>query len=400
MTVLTADWKEVRLGEHAAFFKGNGLSKSQLIDDGPQQCVHYGELFTHYGPVIETVTSKCVAFEGSFKSLAGDVLMPGSDVTPRGLATASAIKFSDVLLGGDVIVIRTKPTSLYGPFLSNFIRMSKGQVLRLVKGSTVYHIHAKDLADLEVLMPPLKEQEAIAEALSDADSAIESLDALIAKKRDVKQATMQQLLTGRTRLPGFTADWKEVRLGEHAAFFKGNGLSKSQLIDDGPQQCVHYGELFTHYGPVIETVTSKCVAFEGSFKSLAGDVLMPGSDVTPRGLATASAIKFSDVLLGGDVIVIRTKPTSLYGPFLSNFIRMSKGQVLRLVKGSTVYHIHAKDLADLEVLMPPLKEQEAIAEALTVMDDELEVLTAQVSKLRMVKEGMMQDLLTGKVRLV
>jgi type I restriction enzyme S subunit len=127
---------------------------------------------------------------------------------------------------------------------------------------------------------------------------------------------------------------------------------------------------------------------------------MPGSDVTPRGLATASAIKFSDVLLGGDVIVIRTKPTSLYGPFLSNFIRMSKGQVLRLVKGSTVYHIHAKDLADLEVLMPPLKEQEAIAEALTVMDDELEVLTAQVSKLRMVKEGMMQDLLTGKVRLV
>ena len=79
---------------------------------------------------------------------------------------------------------------------------------------------------------------------------------------------------------------------------------------------------------------------------------------------------------------------------------MSKGRVLRLVKGSTVYHIHAKDLADLEVLMPPLKEQEAIAEALTVMDDELEALTEQVSKLRMVKVGMMQDLLTGKVRLV
>ena len=195
--VIPADWKEVRLGEHAAFFKGNGLSKSQLIDDGPQQCVHYGELFTHYGPVIETVTSNCVAFEGSFKSLAGDVLMPGSDVTPRGLATASAIKVSDVVLGGDVIVIRTKPTSLYGPFLSNFIRMSKGRVLRLVKGSTVYHIHAKDLADLEVLMPPLKEQEAIAETLSDAGAAIESLDDLIAKKRDVKQAAMQQLLARR-----------------------------------------------------------------------------------------------------------------------------------------------------------------------------------------------------------
>jgi type I restriction enzyme S subunit len=194
--------------------------------------------------------------------------------------------------------------------------------------------------------------------------------------------------------------WEEVRLGEHSSFFKGNGLSKSQLVEDGPKQCVHYGELFTQYGAVIDNVISRCVEFDGSFKSQDGDVLMPGSDVTPRGLATASAIKFSDVVLGGDVIVIRPKPASFHGPYLSNFIRLSKGRILRLVKGSTVYHIHGKDLADLQVLMPPLKEQEAIAEVLAVMDDELEALTEQVSKLRMVKEGMMQDLLTGKVRLI
>ena len=298
------------------------------------------------------------------------------------------------VVGADGVQVLRSRDGFNAEFLALLLSVSKIP-------NTGYNRHFKFLKDLTFACPSnLIEQEAIAKALSDADAAIESLDALIAKKRDVKQAAMQQLLTGRTRLPGFTADWKEVRLGEHAAFFKGNGLSKSQLIDDGPQQCVHYGELFTHYGSVIEVVTSKCVAFEGSFKSLAGDVLMPGSDVTPRGLATASAIKVSDVVLGGDVIVIRTKPTSLYGPFLSNFIRLSKDRVLRLVKGSTVYHIHAKDLADLEVLMPPLKEQEAIAEVLNVMDDELKALTEQVSKLRMVKAGMMQDLLTGKVRLV
>ena len=211
---------------------------------------------------------------------------------------------------------------------------------------------------------------------------------------------MQQLLTGRTRLPGFTADWKEVRLGEYASFFKGNGLSKSQLIDGGLQKCVHYGELFSNYGPVIRTVTNACIPFDGSFRSQQGDVLMPGSDVTPRGLATASSIQVSDVILGGDVIVIRPERSSLHGPFLSNLIRVSKSSILRLVKGSTVYHIHAKDLSDFELLKPPLKEQEAIAEALSVIDDELEELTKQVTKLRMVKEGMMQDLLTGKVRLV
>jgi len=126
--------------------------------------------------------------------------MPGSDVTPRGLATASAVQMDGVVLGGDVIVIRPNPMSFYGPFLANFIRMNREEVLRLVKGSTVYHIHAKDLSDLEVLLPPVNEQKAIAEVLSDIDDEIEALDKRLAKTRDLKQGMAQELLTGRTRL--------------------------------------------------------------------------------------------------------------------------------------------------------------------------------------------------------
>jgi type I restriction enzyme S subunit len=376
--VVPTEWKEVRLGDHCDANWGNTtITKSSYVDSGVTA-------FSASGP------------DGfvSWHEHNGDGLVLSAIGALCGKTWLAQGRWTPIK---NTIWIKSKSSNCSTRYV--YHATSNPEVWPS-RGAAQPFIALGDVRVLKVLLPPLKEQEAIAEALSDADSAIESLDALIAKKRDVKQATMQQLLTGRTRLPGFNADWKEVSLGEHAAFFKGNGLSKSQLIDDGPQQCVHYGELFTHYGPVIETVTSKCVAFEGSFKSMVGDVLMPGSDVTPRGLATASAIKVSDVVLGGDVIVIRTKPTSLYGPFLSNFIRMSKGRVLRLVKGSTVYHIHAKDLADLEVLMPPLKEQEAIAETITGMDDELEALTAQVSKLRMVKEGMMQDLLTGKVRLV
>ena len=376
--VVPVDWNEVRLGDHCDTNWGNTtITKSSYVDSGVTA-------FSASGP------------DGfvSWHEHNGDGLVLSAIGALCGKTWLAQGKWTPIK---NTIWIKSKSSNCSTRYV--YHATSNPEVWPS-RGAAQPFIALGDVRVLKLLLPPLKEQEAIAETLSDADAAIESLNALIAKKRDVKQATLQQLLTGRTRLPGFTANWKEVRLGEHAAFFKGNGLSKSQLIDDGPQQCVHYGELFTHYGPVIETVTSKCVAFERSFKSLVGDVLMPGSDVTPRGLATASAIKVSDVVLGGDVIVIRTNPTSLYGPFLSNFIRMSKGRVLRLVKGSTVYHIHAKDLADLEVLMPPLKEQEAIAEALTVMDDELEALTEQVSKLRMVKVGMMQDLLTGKVRLV
>ena len=394
--VIPADWKEVRLGEHAAFFKGNGLSKSQLIDDGPQQCVHYGELFTHYGPVIETVTSNCVAFEGSFKSLAGDVLMPGSDVTPRGLATASAIKVSDVVLGGDVIVIRTKPTSLYGPFLSNFIRMSKGRVLRLVKGSTVYHIHAKDLADLEVLMPPLKEQEAIAETLSDAGAAIESLDDLIAKKRDVKQAAMQQLLAGRTRLPGFTADWKEVRLGEIcelslAASKKSRTDGRGRYIIADMGSVSKDGSFLTHKTTDVRDDVLRT-----------GDLVMPKDDIGGGQIIGKAVLVDEDerYVLGDHVYRLRLSDG--FPAFVRYGINSYKVniQLRSKVVGSAQLGLGRRAVLEQPISFPPLKEQEAIAEALSVMDEELEALAEQVSKMRMVKEGMMQDLLTGKVRLV
>jgi len=374
--VAPADWEEVRLGEHSLFFKGNGLSKSQLIDDGPKQCVHYGELFTHYGSVIDTVTSNCVEFGGSFKSLAGDVLMPGSDVTPKGLATASAIKVSGVVLGGDIIVIRSNPISLYGPFLSNFIRISKGRVLRLVKGSTVYHIHAKDLADLKVLKPSVKEQEAIAEALSDADAAIESLDALIAKKRDVKQAAMQQLLTGRSRLPGFTGDWEEARLGACLSIM--HGKNQSQILDaEGKYPILATGGVVGRTNSFLSNKPSVLIGRKGTIDR-------PQFMDTP--FWTVDTLFYSDIADGNSA------------KFL--FYKFMMIDWKRYNEASGVPSLSSRTIENIEVWIPSLKEQEAIAERLSVMDDELEALTGQVSKLRMVKEGMMQDLLTGKVRLV
>lgn len=391
-------WAEVELGSCATFFKGSGLAKSDLRESGTESCIHYGELFTFYGPVIRQVESKCDQSVKAPRSQRGDVLMPGSDVTPRGLATASAVMVDGVVLGGDVIAIRPAVATLCGPFLAYIIRARKEQVLRLAKGSTVYHIHARDLSGLEIPLPPLAEQQAIAEALSDADALVESLDALIAKKRDMKQAAMQQLLTGRTRLPGFADEWVEGFLGQHASFEKGAGLPKSELIENGTEECIHYGELFTQYGVLITDVLGRCMPFAGACRSESGDVLMPGSDVTPRGLATASAVMVDGVILGGDVIVIRPVSKTLWGPFFASLIRLSKGSVLRLVKGSTVYHIHAKDLAELSVSLPSVGEQKAIAEVLSDMDAEIDALVAQREKAELVKQGMMQELLSGRVR--
>jgi type I restriction enzyme S subunit len=264
----------------------------------------------------------------------------------------------------------------------------------------VPQLTAPQVGQYSVAAPPLPEQRAIAEALSDVDGLLGGLDRLIAKKRDLKQAAMQQLLTGQTRLPGFDGEWEVMTLGEVATFFKGKGLPKSALIPDGAEPCVHYGELFTRYPETIGEIFSRTNGSRDSFRSVANDVLMPTSDVTPRGLAKASCVTVDGVILGGDILVIRSDTRRVFGSFLSYIIRREEDQVLRLVTGSTVYHLYGSDMKKFTLALPPLPEQTAIAAVLSDMDAELAVLEERREKTRQLKQGMMQELLTGRTRLV
>ena len=255
------------------------------------------------------------------------------------------------------------------------------------------------VAALPTVVPPLKEQSRIADALTDVDSLIAVLERQIAKKQAIKRGVMQQLLTGRTRLPGFIKDWRTVELGEIARFSKGVGLSKADISPGGSAPCVHYGELFTHYGPEIERVSSRTNKLGHGARSEAFDVLMPTSDVTPRGLAKASAIYDADVILGGDILIIRPESRVAYGPFLAHAIRHDANQVLQLVRGSTVFHLYAADMKNFALTLPDVDEQRAICVVLRDAQREIEGLTKRLEKARAAKGGMMQQLLTGRTRL-
>lgn len=248
--------------------------------------------------------------------------------------------------------------------------------------------------------PTLAEQEAIAEALSDTDAYIESLEQLIQKKRLIKQGAMQELLTGKRRLPGFTGEWEVKRLGDVALFYKGKGLPKDDLDPNGAEKCIHYGELFTKYGAIIEDVISRTFCNNDTFCSIKNDVLMPTSDVTPNGLATASCIVYDDIVLGGDILVIRPDRTQLQGPYLSYCIRNSYNQVMQLVTGTTVYHLYPSNMKTFLIKIPTIKEQSAISSILSDMDSEISALEEKLKKARLIKQGMMQELLTGRIRLV
>lgn len=251
-------------------------------------------------------------------------------------------------------------------------------------------------------LPDLPEQRAIASALSDADDLIHSLDRLIAKKRAIKQAAMQQLLAGRVRLPGFHGSWKSSLLGDIGTFFKGQGIRRDQITDEG-LPCIRYGEIYTRY----ENYTAKLFSripdevAQTAGKICTGDLLFAGSGETSEEIGKCVAYLGEPLAYaGGDIVVCRPKGQNpnFLGQLLNHPAIVA--QKARLGQGDAIVHISAGSLAKIEIQLPPDQEQKAIATVLSDMDAEIEKLERRRDKAQKIKQGMMQQLLTGRVRLV
>ena len=306
------------------------------------------------------------------------------------------------LFSGRLLRVRTSGNT-HAPYLDYHFadELFKRQIRRVAVGQTMASLNTRIMGDVSVILPPLPEQRAIAAVLSDMDNLIDAIDALIAKKQAVKEATMQQLLTGRTRLPGFGGEWETKRLGELGTFAKGNGITRSDLSDDG-LPCVLYGELYTRYGESIVNPVSK-VPPEVAQTALpieAGDLLFTGSGETIEDIGRCAAyLGTSTAYAGGDIIVLTpTEGNSLYLGHLMNHPSVS-AQKARMGHGATIAHINTRNLAQIQIDIPEDSEQCAIAEILTDMDAEIEALERRRDKTEAIKQGMMQELLTGKTRL-
>ncbi len=261
--------------------------------------------------------------------------------------------------------------------------------------SAIPHISPSDIRGFAIPVPPTKvEQILIANALSDTDCLIKGLEKIIIKKRNIKQGAMQKLLQPKE-------GWVVKSLGDICEIYKGKGISKSQIAESGKTECILYGELFTTYKEVIFNISSKTNIENGVFSN-AGDILFPGSTTTTGiDLAKASALMKENVLLGGDIVIVR-KSNFNYNPiFLSYFLNViKKYEIAQTTKGITIHHLYGKDLAGINLQFPKIEEQIVIANILTDMNNEITALETKLEKYKKVKLGMMQNLLTGKIRLI
>ena len=264
------------------------------------------------------------------------------------------------------------------------------------------NITSKDIRDFIISYPPKAEQQAIAEALSNADALIESLDQLIAKKRQIKQGAMQELLTGKRRLPGFSGEWLKKSLGDLGEFLKGAGVSKDEALT-GDLPCIRYGEIYTKHSDWIrefQSWVSTAVAATATRINY-GDVLFAASGETKEEIGKCVAyVDQREAYAGGDIVILRTKIANplFLGYYLNTESvrqqKSSRGQ------GDAVVHIGANSLAAIKIALPSMEEQTAIATILSDMDTELAALESRLAKARQIKQGMMQELLTGRIRLL
>lgn len=260
------------------------------------------------------------------------------------------------------------------------------------------NINLEKLRPYLLPVPTPGEQRAIATALSDIDSLIAGLEQLIAKKRDLKQAAMQQLLTGQTRLPGFSGAWQLKRLGELTEMGSGGTpLSSVAAYYDGDIPWVAISDM-TSSGKIIERTERRLSAL-GLANSAAQ--MFPAGTVLYAMYASLGECSIAGVPLctSQAILGIRAKST-LNTEFLYYYLSSLKPLVKTLGQQGTQSNLNKGMVQDFSLSLPSVTEQTAIAAVLSDMDAELAALEARLAKSRALKQGMMQELLTGRTRLI
>lgn len=289
------------------------------------------------------------------------------------------------------------------------------------------NITSDDVKKYPIITPSFQEQAAIANALSDVDVLIEKQEKLILKKKAIKTATMQKLLMGKTRLPEFAqyldgsskgyksselgeipSDWEVRTYDELFLFLSTSTNSRSELNEYGCCGYIHYGDIHMKFDTVLD-LEKKSIPYINKNKVSSariheGDLVMADASEDYEGIGKSIEVVnvFERELIAGlHTFLLRQKKHFFslgFKGYLHQITEVKK-QLERLATGLKVYGLSKMNLATVSVPLPSLEEQTAIATVLNDMDHEIEQLQRRLSKTRQIKQGMMQELLTGRTRL-
>jgi len=401
--VIPEDWELKMLPEVCWFQEGPGLRQWQFKTSG-MKVINVTNL--ENGVLNLDNTDRHIALSEfnrvyqHFSIDSGDMVIASSG---NSYGKTAVVRDQDLPLMMNTSVIRIKPVGkiIYG-YLWTFLNSSlfKDQIDLMITGGAQPNFGPYHLKQVLLPFPLPQEQRAIAAALSDADGLIGALDALIEKKRAIKQATMQQLLTGKKRLPGFEGEWETKQLCEIADIDPENLPSNTDptySFNYISLEQVDNGHLIGYSEEVFSAAPSRARRVLRY-----GDVLM--STVRPNLMAHLHyREQIRNAVCSTGFSVLRVKhgladSDFLFAHLFDSFVNK---QIEKMLAGSNYPAISSRDVKLIEITCPPLlPEQRAIAAILSDMDAEITAIERRREKAQQIKQGMMQQLLTGKVRLV
>ena len=377
-------WEAVLLGDLFVF--KNGLNKAKSYFGSGTPIVNYMDVYERSGLRPDDLLGRVSLTPEeirNFKVRRGDVFFTRTSETVEEIGVASVILYEpyDTVFSGFVLRARPRDGRLNDRYKQYCFasRVVRSQIISNATYTTRALTNGRALSTVWIAVPPNPEQRAIAEVLSDVDGLINALDALIAKKRAIKQATMQQLLTGKTRLPGFSTPWQTKRLEAITKIQKGSLITEKSVVPGvipviaGGQKPAYYHNTANRTG---KTIT---VSASGAY---AGFVALYNQPIFASDCSTISE-------------------SSRYSiDFIYYYLVFNQSVIYNAQTGGAQPHIHPVDLMPLMVDLPELPEQRAIATVLSDMDAEIAALEHRRDKTIAIKQGMMQQLLTGNVRLL
>ncbi|OBQ16021.1 restriction endonuclease subunit S [Anabaena sp. AL93] len=277
-----------------------------------------------------------------------------------------------------IIVLQPILNKLFSRFLLYLVSFQDTQkrLLGETVGSTVGHLNLNNFKQLQIPLPPLPEQKAIAQSLSDFDTLITALDQVITKKRNIKQSTMQQILTGKKRLPGFSDEWDVKKLGD--VLKVRHGKSQHHVVDqNGEFPILATGGEIGRAKTYLYNKPSVLIGRKGTID-------IPQYMDSP--FWTIDTLFYTDIL------------NNAFPKFI--FYRFNLINWYSYNEASGVPSLNAKTIENIEIKLSSVEEQKAISQVLSDMDAEIEALEKKRDKYKTIKQGMMQELLTGKTRLI
>ena len=402
--VIPEDWECVGSGVLATYFGGNAFKSEAAVSAGLRwlKIANVGKRRAQWTDVSYLPNSYATDFK-EYILRKGDVVMALTRPILNNELKIAKLTELDVpaLLNQRVAKVIALPGMnldfIYHTLQTRHFVDSMNEAMA---GTDPPNIGSRALGSIPVATPPTKaEQEAIAEALSDADALIESLEQLLGKKRQLKQGAMQELLTGKKRLPGFSGEWETKRLGDVTDTDPenlGSNTRPSFTFNYIALEDVDMGTLSSYSEQVFRTAPSRARRLLRK-----DDVLV--STVRPNLVSHLLFAADGDnwVCSTGFCVVRCRKGVSHSGyVYFHMFAACVARQIEALLTGSNYPAINGGDVRALQIPFPEYEEQIAIAHILTDMGAEIAALEAKLTKTRQLKQGMMQELLTGRIRLV